>query len=122
LAVENPAVTDSNGARADSCDVGARHRLGEQLAPDLLAPKQRREVAVPLGARAVGEDRWSDHAEPDADDAGRDLVGGSLLVEDLLMDGAEALPAVLSRPSDPGEAGGVERSLVRPDLGDQLRA
>ena len=71
-----PVSTHSSPSRIarglDAGEVGARDRLGEQLAADDVAAPQRAEVALADFGDAVGEDRGRDHAEADDE---RRLVG-----------------------------------------------
>ena len=50
-------------ARLHGRQVRARRRLGEQLAPDLVAVQQRPEVALLLLVGAVGDDRRAEHPD-----------------------------------------------------------
>ena len=66
LAVELPrAVVLLDGAALDAGEVGARCRLGEELAPHLVGVEHRREVALLLLLGAVGDDRRAEHADAD---------------------------------------------------------
>ena len=85
-------------------EVGAGGRLGEELAPDLLGGQHRPEVALLLLLGAVRDQRRAEH--PDADDVEDAGHPGAadLLVDDHLLERAEAGAAVLRRPGDGGEA------------------
>ena len=52
LAVEHPLVAVAHRPRREAADVGARARLAEHLAPDLLAREERAEVAAASARRS----------------------------------------------------------------------
>jgi hypothetical protein len=100
--------------------VRAGRRLGEHLAPDLVAVQQRRQVARLLLVLAVGDDRRPEHSDADrVEDAGH-FRARDLLVADHLVDRAEALAAVLLRPRQPGEPALGELALPDAPGGDYL--
>ena len=65
LAVEDPLVAVAHGPGGQAGHVGSGARLGEQLAPDLLAGEQRAQIALPLVLGSRGQDGRSGHAVPD---------------------------------------------------------
>ena len=105
LAVDDPVVAVALRARAQAGEVGAGGRLGEELAPDLLAAQRLAGVAVALRLRAPGAQRRDAHAEADVEQAARHGVLRFLLVVDHLLDGGAAAPAPVLRPGDAGIAG-----------------
>ena len=96
LAGQPPATVDPLGAGAQRGQVGAGARLGEQLAPDQLAPQRRRHEPLALRVVAVLEDRRQRPAG-DHDVGPGDAGPGQLLVDDDLGDGVGA-EAVRRRP------------------------
>ena len=60
LAGDAPAAVDLGGLGGQAGQVGARARLGEQLAPDHLAAEGRRQEPLLLLVGAVGDDRRDD--------------------------------------------------------------
>src|SRR5215469_6422331 len=111
LSAENPliAVPDSSGLQAGN--VGSGARLGEQLAPDLLAPQHRRQISLLLLLRAHLENRVSWHADADEEGPVRQVVVARLLAPDDLLHAGQPLAAVLLWPGDPGETGVEELCL-----------
>ena len=120
LAVEHPAVVGALGARLDRREVGAGGRLGEELAPHLVAAQHRQQVALLLLLGAVGDDRRAEHADADdVEDPGH-AGGGDLLVGDDLVQRPEALPAELGGPRRAVEAALGQPRLPRAPRGDLL--
>ncbi len=109
-----PLVAVAHGARREPGEVGSGARLREQLAPDLLAGRDRGQPAGALIGVAVHEQRRADELEPDEVrvEVG-DGEGGELGADDadLLGRGAEA--AVLGGPARRREAGPREGLQVR---------
>ncbi len=124
LAVDDVDVAAALGARAAGGEVGARVRLREALAPDLVGGEERLEVARLLLVGAVRDDRRPRHPEADHADVRRRLRGGELFVEERLEAVRRARAAVLLRPRQPGVAGGVERlaPLAHERVVEPLRA
>ena len=119
LAGEAPgAVLLLLGAGLDPGEVGARGRLAEQLAPDLVGGQHRAEVALLLVLAAVRDQRRPEH--PHADDVEDPGHAGAadLLVDDDLLERAEAGAAVLGRPRHGGEPGLGEAALPGAAGGD----
>ncbi len=108
------------GARLHRRQVGARGGLGEQLAPDLVAVQQRRQVAALLLVGAVGDDRRPEHPDADRVEDPGHFRASDLLVDDHLLDRAEALAAVLLGPGHTGEPALGELALPGATGGDQL--
>ncbi len=119
LAVQRPgAVVVAPGPRLDAGQVGAGGRLGEQLAPDLVAVQHRPQVARLLLVAAVRDDRRPEHAHADhVEDAG-DAGRADLLVDDHLLDRPAALAAELLGPHDAGQTALGELALPRAPGGE----
>ena len=84
LAVHHPVVAVAHRARGEARDVGARARLAEHLAPDVLAREDARQVVLLLRLARVGEHGGRAHA--DADRAHRRIVMHDLRVlRDLVL-------------------------------------
>ena len=124
LAVHDVDVAAPLGARARGGEVGARVRLREALAPDLVGGEERLEVARLLLLGAVRDDRRPGHAEADHADVGRSLRRGELFVEDRLEAVRRARAAVLLRPGQARVAGLVELAapLAHERIVEPLRA
>ena len=121
LAREAPgAVGLPHRAGLDAGEVGARGGLGEQLAPHLVGGQHRPEVALLLVLRAVGDQRRPEHAHADDVEDAEHARAADLLVDDDLMQRAEAGAAVLGRPRHRGEAALGEPALPAPAGGDRL--
>ena len=69
LAVDHPAVAVTLGPGADAGHVGARRRLGEELAPDFLAVQRGLDVALQVLGRGIGHHGGDAHAQPDIEEA-----------------------------------------------------
>ena len=108
LTIDHPVVAVTLGATGHAREIGPCTGLGEQLAPDLVATKQRRQVAIALRIGPVREQRRRTHPVTDDEHGQRQGVVGDLLVEDHLVAIGQPLPAVLGRPSD-----GTEPRLVQ---------
>src|SRR6185437_16846357 len=103
------AVPDRAGDQAR--DVRPAARLGEELAPDLLAAQHGGQVALLLLLGAQFQDRRPGHAEADDERADRQRVIAGLLAERDLLGVGQALAAVLLRPGDACEARVVQLRL-----------
>ena len=92
LPVDDELVAVAHGPGAEVGEVAAAARLGEQLAPELLAGEDRPQVAVLLLLAAGVEDRRRRPADADRVDRSPDLGLGQLVVDDQLVDrvGVEA--------------------------------
>ena len=106
LAVDDPVVAVALRLGADARDVGTGGRLGEELAPDLLAVKRRLHVALELVLGRVGHHRGNAHAQADVEEAQRYQEVRFLLLVDHLLDRRAALTAIFLRPGDARVAGG----------------
>ena len=113
LPVEHELVAVAAGPGLHAGEVRARTRLAEELAPDVLAPQQRRDERPLLLLAGVHQQRGPAHAEPDLERAGRDLERLGLAVEDALVAAGQPTPAVLDRPGDAGQAGLGQLALDR---------
>jgi hypothetical protein len=111
LALDAPPAVHLGGGGAQRGQLRARLRLGEQLAPDLLAGEDRSKVPLLLVGGAELDDRGP--GEVLADDV--EPLGGigpiEFLVEDRTQLGVRAAAAVLLRPGQPGIPGVVEQPL-----------
>ena len=93
------------GAGAQARDVGAAGGLGEQLAPDLLAGGQRRQIfALLLLARKRHHGRPA-HAVADDEHRAQLAEGALLLLPDHALDRRRAAAAIFLRPVQAGPAG-----------------
>src|SRR5262249_52625366 len=97
--------------RTQAGQVGARTRLGEELAPDVLALEHGREEPLLLGFGAPGDDRRARHRDADREHARRDVEARLLLVEDPLLPPLAAPSAQLLRPRDARPPRVVQRVL-----------
>src|SRR5262249_40520144 len=124
LAVDDVDVSAPFGTRACGGEVGARVRLREALAPDLLGCEQRLEAARLLLLRAARDDRRPGHAQTDHADVGWSLRRCELLVKDRLEAVRRAAAPVLLRPGQARVAGLVETStpLAQERILEALRA
>ena len=111
LAGDDPFVAVLDRARLQRGEVGARLRLGEALAPDLLAGEDRLQVALLLRVGAVGDHHRAAHRQAEHVGRARRFQARRLADEDRLLDHRRAAAAVLLRPGDPGPAGGVHLQL-----------
>ena len=118
LAVHHPVVAVTHRAHAQAGEVGAAGRLGEELAPDLLAADQLREVAALLLLGGVHHHHRRAHAEADAEVADRHVVLGLFLFEDHVVEDRQTLAAVLLGEVHDGVAGVGLLRLPLPGLGE----
>src|ERR1700741_2411082 len=111
LALDVPPAVHLGGGGTQRGQVRARLRLGEQLAPDLLAGEDRSQVALLLGVRTELDDRGP--GEVLADDV--EPLGGArpveFLVEHPTQLGVLSAAAVLLWPGQPGVPGVVQQPL-----------
>ncbi len=114
LARDDPLVAVAHRARLERGEVGARLRLGEALAPDLVGAQDRLEVAPLLLLGPVRDDGRPAHGEPEHVRGARRLRPGELLVVDGLLDERRPAPAVLLRPRHAGPVVVVQAPLPRP--------
>ena len=99
------AVADRAGPQAGQ--VAARVRLAEQLAPQVLAGPDARQVVPPLLLAAEGQD-GSRRQRPGADLAPGPGPGDLLGDDERVLNGGTGPPAVLDRPRLPEVAGRVQ--------------
>ena len=104
LAVDDPLVAVSNGTGLEARHIGAGTGLGEHLAPDLVRPDQLRLVGGALLVGAVLVEHRQAHPLADAEVDLHDREGTGLFAPDPLVLVAQALPAVLDRVRQAGEA------------------
>ena len=114
LTVEHPLVAVEHRARLDVGQVGAGVGLAEALAPQLLAPQDRRKEALLLLGRAEGHDGRAQQALAEEAHPRRGVGLGVLLVEDQLLGDAGVAPSVLLRPPQPDPPAAAELVLPRP--------
>src|SRR5436309_8240939 len=118
LAGHHEPVAVGLRAGAERGQVAARAGLAEELAPDLLGREDGREEAALLRLAAVRDEGWAGVVDADAVQELRRAGAGQLLVQDRLLGGARAAPAVLARPEEAQVAGGVEPLLPVAQEGD----
>src|SRR5262249_47575740 len=101
--------------------VGARVRLGESLAPDLLAREDLRQEALLLRLGAMVEERRTGESgtHADVDHRGR-AEPRVLLREEELLQRCRAASAVLLRPVQSGPSAVEQRALPAPRERDLL--
>ena len=102
---DDVVVAVAHGPGAQRGQVAPRVGLAEALAPHLLAAQDGREVALLLGAGALGDDRRPRVQQPDEvhPDVGRPRPL-ALLLEDQLLHRRGAAPTTFDRPVDAGVA------------------
>ena len=88
LAGDDPPVAVLGRPGPEPGQVGARCRLAEELAPDLLARQKRRKVAVLLLSSSGMHEGRACPADPDRIEGPSDPRGPQLLVDDELVDRA----------------------------------
>ena len=118
LAADLPAIAVLHGARLQAGHVRARARLREELAPDLLATKQRPYVAVLLLLCAEVEQSGATHPHADTEELARQVVVPGLLVEGSLVSRCQALAAIGRRPGYAGKASIMQSALKDPGRGE----
>ena len=111
LPVDDPLVAVEHGPGGQGGQVAAGARLAEQLAPQLVAPQQRPEVALLLLAAAVAHDRRADQLLRRADEPGGHVEALGLLPEDDALAGRRPPPAEGLGPGDAGPPVVVEGGL-----------
>jgi len=121
LAVDDEMLAVQHAARLEVGEVGARVRLRESLAPQLVGGQDLLQMPRLLGRRAVLHQRRAEHREPAAvDELGR-LGARHFLEEDDLLGERGAAAAELLRPVHADVAGLPHRLLPGaqpPDLVD----
>ena len=109
LAVHHPLVAVAHRARRQPGDVGARARLGEQLAPDLFVRGDAAQQLVLLLLGPPLDERRAAHADADEVERARHLVVREHVVHGLGLARREREPgAVLGRPGGRGVPGLTE--------------
>ena len=93
------------------CKIGSGIRFREQLTPDCFAPQHRWELTALLLLGPVRNESRSGHADPDGERSYRYVVLGHFLIEDGLVPGGFATPAVFLGPGDGTPASFVEGAL-----------
>ena len=106
--------------RRERGQVAARARLGEQLAPHLVAPERRPQVALLLRRVTEAEDAAGGQHQADHVEHRRHAGSCALLDPRRLVGRGEAAPAVLDGPVEAGPSGLGQATLPGPALLDQL--
>jgi hypothetical protein len=114
LAGDGPAPVDWCRPGGEPGEVGAGAGLGEELAPDLVAPEDGGEEALLLLERSVPPEHRSDELEADDIELPRQPRPGHLLGEDRLLDEAGPGAAVLTGPRQACPTGVEEDPLPGP--------
>ena len=109
------AVADRTGAEGGEIRSGTG--LGEQLAPQLVAPQHRGQETGLLLGRPVAQQGRAHHAEGDDEGTARHPERGLLLVEDRLEDRRVPLAAGRRGPGERGPARHRAASAARPGPG-----
>ncbi len=105
LAVDDPVGALLFRLGAQPRHVGTGRRLGKQLAPDVRAGGERRQVVLLLLFAGVGHHGRPAHALPDQEHAGELAVDALFLLPDHPLDRRGAAAAILLRPVQTGPAG-----------------
>jgi hypothetical protein len=122
LPVDDEMVTLVDGRGLQGGEIGARIRLGVELAPELLGRQDLLEVTLLLSVGAVDDDGGPDDADPKAIGGRRRFRSGQLVGHDGLLHGSRPAAAVFLRPAHAEIAGLVklavpaEAIVERPDL------
>ena len=101
LAVDHPLVAVESGPGGHRRQVAPGARLAEALAPELLAPEDRRQEPRPLRFRAEVDQRRSEEAFAERAAAGRSMGPCVLLGEHQLLDRRGRSTAVGPWPREP---------------------
>src|SRR5207248_839386 len=116
LAVDDPVIAVALGAGAQARDVGAAGRLGKQLAPDLLAGGDLRQVTSFVSFAAIGHHGRPAHAFADLERTGELGIDALLLLPDHAFHRTRAASAIFLWPVQANPA--ALRLLLLPRLGD----
>ena len=118
LARHDVVVAVAHGPGAQRREVRAGRRLGEPLAPDVVAPQDPGQVEPALRLGALGDERRAGVHHPDEVDADVRRLGAGVLLEvhELLGD-RQAAAAGLDGPRQPGVPGIEEAALPRGVVG-----
>ena len=111
LALDAPAAVHLGCGGTQRGQVGARLRLGEQLAPELVAGEDRSKVALVLVRGAELDDRGTGEVLADDVEPFRRTCPIEFLVEYRAQLGVHAAAAVLLRPGQAGIPGVVKQPL-----------
>ncbi|MET4214094.1 hypothetical protein ABIB95_008949 [Bradyrhizobium sp. LA2.1] len=103
-------------ARPQARDVGAGGRFGEQLAPDLLAGGELRQMAALGVLAAKSHHGWAAHAFADLERLRQLAVDALLLLPDHLLDRRGVAAAIFLRPVQAGPI--ALELLLLPGLAD----
>ena len=116
LAVDDPVVALLFRARAQARDVGAAGRLGEQLAPDMFAGGELRQIVALVLLAAERHHGRAAHALADLERLRQLAVDALFLLPDHLLDRGGAAAAIFLRPVQAGPA--AFGLLLLPGLAD----
>src|SRR6478736_6035375 len=105
LAVDDPVVAAFFRARAQTRDIGSAGRLRKQLAPDLFAGGELRQVMALMLLAAIGHHGRAAHALADLERLRQLAVNPFFLLPDHALDRGRATPAIFLRPVQTGPAG-----------------
>src|SRR5436190_24370533 len=98
LAVDDPAIAVLFSARAQAGDVGAARGLGKQLAPDLFARCERRQITPLLLFAGKRHHCRAAHAMTDDEHSAELAERPFLLLPDHAFDRGRAAPAIFLWP------------------------
>ena len=116
LPADDVVVTVANRSRTERREVGTGVGLRVALGPDHVGPEHRTQPARLLLLSAVADDRGARDADAGPGDTGHAGARHLLRIDDLLLE-REVHPAVLARPTRPGEVvvdgGRAPRALPR---------
>ena len=105
LAVDDPVVALLLGAGAKPGDIGSPGGFGKQLAPDLFAGGERRQVFSFLLFAGEGHHGRPAHAVADDEHAAELAESALFLLPDHALDRRRAAAAIFLRPVQAGPAG-----------------
>src|SRR5437867_11041741 len=109
-------IAVARGSRLEVREIGARVRLRESLAPELVGREDLRQVALLLRRGPVLHERGAEHRHAAAVHELRRLGACHLLVEDDQLDDRRAAAPELPWPVEPDVAGLAHSLLPRPGL------
>src|SRR6185436_15022351 len=104
LAVDDPVVALLFRARTQARDVGAAGRLGEQLAPDMFAGGELRQIVALVLLAAERHHGRAAHALADLERLRQLAVDALFLLPDHFLDRGRAAAAIFLRPVQAGPA------------------
>ena len=118
LTVDDPLVAVADRLRGEAGEVGTGARLGEQLAPDLLAGEHRTQEAFADLVAAVGGDGRPGEGHEERRRIRRLRAGGTEpTLDELVQVGPHAEPAEALGEVHPGQAGVVASAAERDVVG-----